>query len=143
FSAAKAFTVGSLGFGFGPVHVGIKIGVGGTVGFEAEDTLEVLTDNDSCQALLKSTDPITVCGRMTRVTTPNFGLTGKVEGGINLKVVKAGLAADLRFVTTRFPLDTTLGWGLTSDDLLLVRGDVTWNMSLEPLAGDVSIVGKV
>lgn len=143
FSAAKSFTIGSLGFGFGPAHVGIKIGVGGTIGFEAEDTLEVLTDSAACQELLNSTDALSLCGRMTRVTTPTFGLTGKVEGGINLKIVKAAVAADVRFITTSFPLDTTLGWGLTDDDQMLVRGDVTWDMSLQPLSGNVSIVGKV
>ncbi|MBK9261888.1 MAG: hypothetical protein IPM54_19050 [Polyangiaceae bacterium] len=143
FSAAKSFTIGSLGFGFGPVSVGFKIGVGGAIGIEVEDTLEVLADNAACQALLKSSDSITACGRMTRVTSPNFGLTGNIEGGIDLKIVKAAVVADLRFITTSFPLDTTLGWGLTSDEKLLVRGDVTWDMSFEPISGDVYIIGKV
>jgi len=143
FSAAKSFTIGSLGFGFGPVTVGFKIGVGGSIGFEVEDTLEVLTDGATCQGLLKSTDTITTCGRMTRATSPNFGLTGSIEGGIDLKLVKAGVAADLRFITTSFPLETTLGFGLTDQNKLLVRGDVTWDMSLQPLSGDVYIIGKV
>jgi hypothetical protein len=143
FSAAKSFTIGSLGFGFGPVSVGFKIGVGGAIGFEVEDTLEVLADSPSCQALLKSTDTITACGRMTRVTSPNFGLTGSIEGGIDLKIVKAAVVADLRFITTSFPLDTTLGWGLTDANKLLVRGDVNWELSLEPLSGDVYLIGKV
>lgn len=143
FSVAKAFTIGSLGFGFGPVSVGFKIGVGGAIGIEIEDTLELLTDGESCQALLKTADTITACGRMTRVTSPNFGLTGNIEGGIDLKLVKAAVVADLRFITTSFPLDTTLGWGLADDERLLVRGDATWDMSLLPLSGDVSIVGKV
>lgn len=143
FSVAKSFTIGSLGFGFGPVSVGFTIGVGGAIGFEAEDTLEVLTDSTSCRSLLKSTAAITRCGRMTRVTTPTFGLTGNIEGGINLRIVKAAVVADLQFITTRFPLDTTLGWGLTDSNKLLVRGDVTWDLSLQPLSGDVSIVGRV
>ncbi|NUQ73011.1 MAG: hypothetical protein HUU21_05605 [Polyangiaceae bacterium] len=143
FSAAKSFTIGSLGFGFGPVSVGFTIGVGGAIGFDVEDTLEVLADNTACQELLKSADAITACGRMTRVTSPKFGLTGSIEGGIKIPLVKAAVVADLRFITTSFPLDTTLGWGLTNDNKLLVRGDVTWDMSLEPLGGDVYIVGKV
>jgi hypothetical protein len=80
---------------------------------------------------------------MTRVTTPVFGLTGKLEGGIDLKLVKAGVAADLRFVTLRFPLETTLGFGLTDQNKMLVRGDATWDMTLQPLSGDVYIYGKV
>jgi hypothetical protein len=143
FSAAKSFKLGGLGFGFGPVSIGISIGVGGKIGFETEDTLEALTDDASCQALLKASESITLCGRMTRVSTPNFGLTGSVEGGIDLKLVKAALVADLQFVTTRFPLDTTLGFGFTADKKLLVRGDATWDMELTPLSGDVSIVGKI
>lgn len=143
FSVAKSFTIGNLGFGFGPVRVGFQIGVGGTIGFEAEDTLEAQTDDAACQALLKSADTFAGCGRLTRVSTPNFGLTGNIEGGIDLKIVKAAVVADLQFVTTRFPLDTTLGFGLTADERLLVRGDATWDMSIQPLSGDVSIVGKV
>lgn len=143
FSVAKSVTVGNLGFGFGPVTIGFKIGVGGTIGFEAEDTLEALTDDATCRELLQTDDSVVACGRLTRVSTPNFGLTGSIEGGIDLKIVKAGVAADLRFVTTRFPLDTTLGFGLTDDDRLLVRGGATWDMEFQPLAGDVSIVGRV
>jgi hypothetical protein len=143
FTAAKSFTIGSLGFGFGPVNVGFKIGVGGTFGFETEDTLEVLTDDAACKALLASSDAITRCGRMTRSTSPVFGLTGNIQGGIDLKLVKAAVAADLKFINTHFPLETTLGWGLTSDDKLLVRGDATWDMSMVPLSGQVAIVGKV
>ncbi|MCB9706958.1 MAG: hypothetical protein H6711_34275 [Myxococcales bacterium] len=143
FSLAKSFTLANLGFGFGPVSIGFQIGAGGTLGLTVEDTLEVLTDNETCQGLLKSTDEMIRCGRMTRVTTPFFGLTGDVEGGINLKVVKAAVAAELRFITTSFPLDTTLGWGQNADDQLVVRGDATWDVTLEPLAGDVFIIGKV
>lgn len=92
FSAAKSFTIGNLGFGFGPVRIGFKIGVGGTIGFEVEDTLEVLTDDATCQELLKSSESLAACGRLTRVSTPNFGLTGEIEGGIDLKLVKARTA---------------------------------------------------
>lgn len=143
FSAAKSFTIGNLGFGFGPVTIGLKVGIGGTIGINIEDTLEVLADNTTCQELLKSADSITACGRMTRVTSPYFGLTGNIEGGIDLKLVEAGVGADLRFITTSFPLDTTLGWGLTDANKLLVRGDLTWDMSLQPLEGDVYIIGRV
>lgn len=143
FSAAKSFTIGSLGFGFGPATIGFKIGVGGSIGIDVEDTLEVLTDNTACQDLLKSTDTITVCGRTSRVTSPRFGLEGNIEGGIDLKIVKAAVVADLHFVTTSFPLDATLGWGLTDNERLLVRGDVTWDMSFQPISGEVYIIGKV
>ncbi len=143
FSVAKSFKLGGLGFGFGPVSIGLSIGAGGTIGFAIEDTLEVLADNSSCQELLNTDTELTGCGRLSRVSGPYFGLTGTVEGGINLKIVKAAVVADLRFITTSFPLDTTLGFGLTNENRLLVRGGATWDMSLEPLGGDVSIVGKI
>ncbi len=143
FSVSKSFTLANLGFGFGPVRIGISIGAGGTLGFEAEDTLEALTDNATCQELLKSGDDFDLCGRMTRVTSPYFGLTGSVEGGLNLRLVKAAVAANLQFITTSFPLDTTLAWGLDLDGKLVVRGDVDWDMNLVPLAGKVFIIGKV
>ena len=143
FSVAKSFTIGNLGFGFGPARIGLSIGAGGTLGFSAEDTLEAITDSPACQELLKSEEKFDICGRMTRVTTPYFGLTGSVEGGLNLRVVKAAVAANLRFITTEFPLDTTLGWGLNFDGQLVVRGDVDWDMNLTPLAGKVFIIGKV
>ena len=143
FSVAKSVTLANLGFGFGPVRIGFSIGAGGTLGFAAEDTLEVLADNATCQDLLKSGDDFSACGRMTRVTSPNFALTGSVEGGINLRLVKAAVAAELNFIDTSFPLDTTLGWGLNADNQLVVRGDATWDMELIPLAGTVFIIGKV
>ncbi len=143
FSVAKSFTLGNLGFGFGPVRIGLSIGAGGTLGFTAEDTLEAITDNAACQELLKSGDEFDICGRMTRVTSPYFGLTGSVEGGLNLRLVKAAVAADLNFITTEFPLDTTLGWGFNFDGQLVVRGDVDWDMNFTPLAGKVFIIGKV
>ncbi|MCA9699842.1 MAG: hypothetical protein KC431_20120 [Myxococcales bacterium] len=143
FSVAKSFTIGQLGFGFGPISIGISVSVGGTLGITTEDTLEALTDAESCQLLLASADTIVLCGRMTRIVSPFIGMTGKIFGGINLKLVKAGVSADLRFVTTSFPLEATLGWGLTDDERLLVRGDVNWDLELEPIGGDVSIVGKV
>lgn len=143
FSAAKSFTLGNLGFGFGPATIGIKIGVGGTIGIEVEDTLEGISDGAVCKDLLKTDQGVIGCGRLTRVTTPNFALTGSLEGGIDIKVVKAGVAADLKFANTRFPLDTTLGFGLTDDARVLVRGDAIWDMNFTPISGDVSIVGKV
>ncbi|NVB37406.1 hypothetical protein G6O69_06150 [Pseudenhygromyxa sp. WMMC2535] len=143
FSVAKSFTIGQLGFGFGPVNIGIKVDVGGTIGFATEDTLEALADTEACQELLQSGESIALCGRMSRVAGPYFGMTGRIEGGINLKLVKAGIGANLQIVTTSFPLEAILGWGLTDDARLLVRGDVNWDMELVPIAGNVYIVGKV
>ena len=143
FSVAKSFQVAQLGFGFGPVNIGFQISIGGEAGLETEDVLEVLTDEAACQDLVQATDAMTMCGRMSRTTSPFFGMTAKIEGGINLKLVKAGVAADLRLITTSFPLEATLGWALTDDARMLVRGDATWDMSLQPLSGNVYIIGKV
>lgn len=143
FSTAKSFKLGGLGFGFGPVRVGFEISVGGRVGIETEDTLEVLGDDQACTALLAATETVTSCGRMSRAVTPNFALTGQLFGGIDLRLVKAGVEANLSFVHTRFPLAATLGFGVTDTNHFLVRANARWDMTLSLIEGDVAIVGSV
>lgn len=143
FSASKSFRVGSLGFGFGPARIGFTIDVGGRVGLDMADELAFISDEAECQGLLATESGMPGCGRVTRVVTPNFAMTGKIFGGLNLRIVKAGVKADLRFIDTRFPLDATLGFGLTDDQKFLVRGGVDWDMTLRLISGKVYIVGSV
>ncbi len=143
FSAAKSTNIGGLGFGFGPVKVGFQISAGGEIGLDLEDTLEGVTGEQSCGELLQTQDSVPVCGSMSRTATPHFALTGKLFGGINLRIVKAGVEADLRFVKTSFPLTAGLGFGLTDGGQFLVRGDANWDMEIQLIEGDVAIVGSV
>ncbi|MCA9630834.1 MAG: hypothetical protein KC766_24360 [Myxococcales bacterium] len=142
-SFAKSTQIGGLGFGFGPVSVGFKISVGGELGVDLEDTLEVIGDNETCADMLQTSDVVNACGSMSRVASPHFALTGELFGGINLRLVKAGVQADLKFVKTSFPLTAALGFGLTEDNQFLVRGDADWDMDLKLIEGDVAIVGSV
>ena len=143
FSISKSVDIGNLGFGFGPARIGINIAVGGSIGIGTEDTLEVLSDPDTCDELLNADEAVDLCGRMSRVVSPNFALTANIEGGLNLRLVRAGVAANLRILDTSFPLDTTLAWGLTEDKELMVRGSATWDMNLVPISGRVFIIGRV
>lgn len=142
-SFSKSTQIGGLGFGFGPVSVGFKISVGGELGLDLEDTLEVIGDEEACAELLQTAEVVSACGSMSRVASPHFSLTGELFGGINLRIVKAGVQADLKFVKTSFPLTAALGFGLTENNQFLVRGDANWDMELKLIEGDVAIVGSV
>lgn len=143
FSIEKSRTLGNLGFGFGPVRLGFTVSAGGQVGLTLDDELTLLIDESECQDVLGIEDPISACAQMTRAVTPSFSMTGKVSGGINLFIVKAGVNADLRFVDTSFPLVNTLGFGLTDDARFLVRGDVNWDSNLQLISGKIKLVGTI
>lgn len=144
FSAARSFSFPGLGFGFGPVHVGFSFSVGGEVGLDTADRLTVTTNADECATLLgTSTHPLTACGSIGRTVTPRFAFTASIEGGIDLRIVRAGIRADLRLVETDFPLDASLAWGLGEDGRPLVLGNVRWELGMQLISGDVAIVGRV
>lgn len=143
FSIDKSFRIGSLGFGFGPAQIGFTIDVGGRVGLEIADELAAIADEGECQELLATEAGMIGCGRLARTVTPNFALTARIFGGLNLRVVRAGVEANLRLIETRFPLTAELGFGLSNEQSFLVRGGVDWDMTLQLINGDVQIVGSV
>ncbi len=142
FSANKSTRLGGLGFGFGPVRVGFSISAGGRVGFEPSDALVLSNDPAECNELLGAED-VLVCGHVAREASPVFALTGRVSGGINIRIVKAEVVADLKFVETKFPLGASLSIGQTDTGRILVKGDVRWDLELRLIRGNVSIVGRV
>ncbi|MCB9523840.1 MAG: hypothetical protein H6702_10815 [Myxococcales bacterium] len=143
FSADKSFRIGSLGFGFGPARIGFTIDVGGRVGLIIEDELAMVADGDECQTLLATDEALPACGRVARTVTPEFSLTARIFGGLNLRVVRAGVEANLRLIETRFPLVAELAFGLSEAARFLVRGGVDWDMTLQLINGNVQIVGSV
>ena len=143
FSIEKSRTLGGLGFGFGPIRLGFTVSAGGRVALTVEDELALLVNESECQDLLGIEDAISACARMTRAVTPTFSMTGRVFGGINLRIVKAGVSANLRFVNTSFPLVNTLGFGLTDDARFLVRGNVNWDSNLQLISGKIKLVGTI
>jgi hypothetical protein len=143
FTVARSFSFPGLGFGFGPVRVGFRFGLGGEVGLATNDALSATTDAAACAELLGTADAMSVCGSMTRSVAPHFAFTASVEGGIDLRIVRASVVANLRIVNTDFPLDASLAWGVRDDGRVLVRGDARWGMGLRLIEGDVAIVGRV
>lgn len=142
FSADRSFRVGSLGFGIGPIRLGFTIDVGGRVGLDLADELTSIVDPAECQALLATEAGMAACGRVSRTVTPNFALTARIFGGLNLRLIRAGVEANLRLVETRFPLTTQLGFGLTDEASFLVRGEVDWDMTLQLINGQVQLVAS-
>ncbi len=143
FSAAKSFSFPGLGFGFGPVRVGFSFSLGGEVRFATTDSLELSSDSARCAALLRTANTLDVCGVISRGATPGFDFTASIEGGINLRVVKAGVVAELRLVDTEFPLVASLAWGVGADGRPLVLGNASWQLDMQLIRGDVAIVGRV
>ena len=143
FKQDKAQEVAGLGFGFGPVRLGFKISAGGRVGIDVDDDMDLLTDLPECQLLLVSAEAVNTCGYLTRTVAPNFSFTGRIFGGLDLRIVKAGVDANLRFLENKFPLTGVLSFGLTDDDRILVRGDVTLDHTLQTISGKVKLVGTI
>lgn len=143
FSAAKSFKFPNLGFGFGPVRIGIKLGIGGEVSFDTADELAVSADASRCSTLLGTPNPVTLCGSISRTVTPGFNFTASLEGGIDVFVAKAGVVADLDIVNTGFPLVTSLAWGVGDDGNMMAIGDAKWNLVMQLIRGHVALVGRV
>ncbi|RKG86069.1 hypothetical protein D7W82_17785 [Corallococcus sp. CA049B] len=143
FSAAKSFAFPNLGFGFGPVRIGFKISLGGEVGLTTNDSLFVSTDPGRCGELLQSGDALGMCGAISRTITPGFNFTASIEGGIDIRIVKAAVVADLDLVNTDFPLTASLAFGQRDNGDLVVLGNANWELGMQLIRGDVSIVGRV
>ncbi|MCY0997892.1 hypothetical protein OWM54_12165 [Myxococcus sp. MISCRS1] len=143
FSAAKSFAFPNLGFGFGPVRVGFKLSLGGEVGLTTNDSLSLSTEPARCGELLRSEDALGLCGEMARAITPGFNFTASIEGGIDVRIVKAAVVADLDLVNTDFPLTASLAFGQRDNGNLVVLGSVNWELGMQLIRGDVSIVGRV
>ena len=143
FSAAKSFAFPNLGFGFGPVRIGFKVSLGGEVGLTTNDSLSISTDAARCGELLRSEDALGRCGAIARTITPGFNFTASIEGGIDIRIVKAAVVADLDLVNTDFPLTASLAFGQRDNGNLVVLGNANWELGMQLIRGDVSIVGRV
>ncbi|MFK3873169.1 hypothetical protein [Pseudoalteromonas rhizosphaerae] len=143
FEQDKSQQVASLGYGFGPVRLGFKISAGGRIGLDVDDDMDLLDDLSMCQTKLVSQEHINTCGFISRTVTPNFSFTGRVFGGLNLSIVKAGVNANLRFLEHKFPLTGTLVFGLTDNERVLVRGNVDLDHSINTISGKIKLVGSI
>lgn len=143
FSVAKSFRLPNLGFGFGPVRIGISFTLGGEVGVGLIDSLSTTTNADTCGEALGEEKTFVACGQIGRTTTPFFAFTGTIEGGVKIGPVSGGVEAELRLVNTEFPLGATLSFGIDEEGGISVAGNAFWNLELTLIQGDVSIVGRI
>lgn len=142
FSVAKQSDIGGLGFGFGPVNIGISIKVGGEVGIGVVDALSTTTDADTCAEIIEGETSV-VCGQIGRTTTPFFAFTADILGGVKIGPVSGGVEANLKLVNTEFPLGAILSFAIDDNGGVRVQGNALWNLELTLIIGDVSIVGRI
>ncbi len=143
FSQAKSFKFPGIGFGFGPVKIGFDFALGGEVFLETNDSLSAIADDAGCAALLGTSEALPACGELSRQVAPGFAFTATLSGGLNLKLVKAGISAELSIVDTSFPLTGSLAFGVSDDGSVLVLGQTSWERVMTLIKGSVYIVGKV
>ncbi len=139
----KTRTLGNLGFGFGPIRFGFSISAGGRVGLTSEDELSIISDDDECKSLLNTNETTLGCSKMSRAITPETSLSGKVFGGLSLRIVKVGVQANLRFAEATAPLVSTLAFGRTSAQNLIATGNVDWATTMQLIRGKVKLVGSI
>ncbi len=142
FSVAKKFAVGGLGFGFGPVRIGLLIDVGGELGININDSLSTTTNAQTCSDNLEG-GAYVLCGQIGRTTTPFFAFTTDILGGVKIGPVSGGVEANLRLINTEFPLAATLNFGVDDTGKVSVNANATWDLELRLIVGDVSIVGRI
>ena len=142
FSVAKSFDLPNLGYGFGPVRIGITISLGGELGLRMDDTLFSTTDAERCADTLGASD-LAGCAAISRTTTPFFAFTARVFGGVRIGPVSGGVEANLRLINTEFPLVTSLGVGIDDGGAISVLGNANFGLELRLVQGDVAIVGRI
>lgn len=142
FSVAKSFPVGNLGFGFGPVRIGLSIDLGGEVGINIEDSISTTTNAQTCSDNLGDGDYV-VCGQIGRTTTPFFAFTADIFGGVKIGPVRGGIDANLRLVNTELPLAATLNFGVDDEGKISVNANATMDVELRLIVGNASIVGRI
>ena len=144
FMVAKSFSFPTLGYGFGPVSVGITFGVGGNIGLTPAFTVTGTQGPGTDPALSAAT----VSGTLQATVTPNAGLTGTVSGGIDLLLASAQVVATVQIVNISTPVQANLLWGVTqgsSDAVtqMTVLGNVNWNLNITWLNTSVDLVGTL
>src|ERR1019366_9101524 len=144
FMVAKSFSFPTLGYGFGPVSVGITFGVGGNIGLTPAFTVTGTQGPGTDPALAAAT----VSGALQATVTPNAGLTGTVSGGIDLLLASAHVGATVQLVNISTPVQANLLWGVTqgsSDAVtqMTVLGNVNWNLNITWLNTSVDLVGTL
>lgn len=74
---------------------------------------------------------------------PSANLTATAFGGIDIKIAKAGIEADLDLAKLALPAEAKLALGQDLDNQLLVFGEAGLNLDFTPLSGRLALVGRV
>lgn len=143
FSVARSHQLPTLGYGFGPVRIGITFRLGGEAGINMLDSLETTTDAARCAELLGAGSSFAACGAISRTTTPYFAFTASIEGGVRVGPVSGGVEAQLRMINTELPLTASLALGVDDGGAISVLGNARLDLELRLIQGNVSIVGRI
>ncbi len=143
FSVARSHELPTLGYGFGPVRIGITLSLGGEVGLRIADSLFATDDATRCAGALGDSVAFAGCAAISRTTTPFFAFTARIHGGVHIGPVSGGVEADFRLIDTEFPLVTSLGVGVDDAGAVSVLGNANWALQLRLITGQVAIVGRV
>ena len=107
------------------------------------DELRAISDNGDCQDELNTDKAMLGCGTMSRIAGPGFNFTVEIDGGINLRVVKAGIRAKLKLAEIQLPLVGKLAFGVADGGGVMVRGEANLDTVFRLISGKIAIYGKI
>ncbi|MGF1508361.1 MAG: hypothetical protein ACFB9M_02530 [Myxococcota bacterium] len=88
-------------------------------------------------------DEIARCMVLETEVAPGFNLSASAFGGVDIRIAKAGLSANLILAQTELPLQSQLSWGQDVQGRTLVHASTFFDLEFQPLLGDISIVGRL
>ncbi|MDH5674312.1 MAG: hypothetical protein OEZ06_19315 [Myxococcales bacterium] len=133
-------------FGFGPVGLAFDFHAGGQAGLNATAGLGLFVGEGLCtEAVPVEADAPAVERCITLDTTiePFVSLTAEAFGGVDARVVKAGVVVDLTIARFGLPLQSSLSLGQDTSDQFLVHAGVGQDLTFLPLAGELKLVGTI
>lgn len=146
FKIAKSFQFPGLSFGFGPVSVGITVGIGGQIGTDPNFTVSTKTGGE---ASIPELADVKANGLLSGSIGPNVALTGNVTGGVRIAIAAAEIVATLQVVEIGFPHTVNVRCGSNEVDnsnvptKVTVLGESGWDLTLRWLNAKVDIVGRL
>lgn len=138
--------IGSLGFGVGPINFGFQANVGGRVENSVDLAIESNRDNPGGVCEDNFDDIVVVmdgCGAIVSSVAPEFSLQAVFFGGLNVRVIRVGVEAELNLMNISFPLESRLNVGQASNGDILVRADIGWGTQFVLIKGNVKLVASI
>lgn len=138
--------IGSLGFGVGPVNFGFQANMGGRVENTVDIVIESNRDNPGSVCEEKFSDLAVImdgCGALKKVATPEFGLQAVFFGGLNIRIIRVGVEAELNLMNIAFPVTSELNLGQASTGDFLVNANIGWDAQFVLIKGNVKLVASI